>query len=198
MSEYERIDADSLQSLLERHSPNVRRAIEADFPKRLQGLLSPDDVMQETYTDAFLALKNLSARDASSFERWLMSIARRNLVDAIRALEADKRGGGAPTKRIDDASYDVFLDALFAESATTPSAAASRAESVVLLKQAIARLPEEYRTVIELCDLAQTPLQQVATKLGRSPGAVFMLRSRACRALRDALGSSSQFLPIRA
>lgn len=194
----QRLDADALQALLERHGPTVRRAIEADFPQRWQALITPDDVMQESYTDAFLALKSLSPSDAEHFERWLMSIARRNLIDAIRCLEANKRGGDARPVPLDGSSYDALFDALGAESGTTPSAAAAREEAIAALKVAIARLPDDYRTVIDLCDISQTPPVQVAARLERSLGAVFMLRSRAHRALRDALGSGSRFFSIHA
>jgi DNA-directed RNA polymerase specialized sigma24 family protein len=48
--------------------------------------------------------------------------------------------------------------------------------------------------VIELYDLQERHIEEVAQSLGRSVGATYMLRTRAHRALAEALGSPSMFL----
>ena len=77
---------------------------------------------------------------------------------------------------------------------TTPSGAAARAEGAARLKRAIGQLPEPYRRVVELFDLEERPMDEVAAALGRSPGAGYMLRARAHRHLADLLGTASGFL----
>jgi DNA-directed RNA polymerase specialized sigma24 family protein len=49
--------------------------------------------MQQTYTDAILDIHQLLACTEEAFAAWLHTLARRNLFDAIRLLEAEKRGG---------------------------------------------------------------------------------------------------------
>jgi len=187
-------DADALAELFERFGPAVRAALAAEIPHRWQSVISADDVMQETYTDAFLGLSQFTPRGPGSFAAWLTTVARRNLLDALRMLEADKRGG---RRRIQGQGAEESLLALhdrLASTRSTPSRHASQKEAVAFLRSAIEQLPPKYRTVVEMYDLEGKPVTEVAAALGRSPGAVFMLRSRAHRMLAANLGAASKFL----
>jgi RNA polymerase sigma-70 factor (ECF subfamily) len=187
-------NTDALAALFERFGPAVRAALAAEIPSRYQALVSVDDIMQETYTDAFLGFSQFTPRGPGSFAAWLTTVARRNLLDVLRMLEADKRGG---RRRIHDQSAEESLLALhdhLASTRSTPSRHASRKEAVAFLRCAIGQLPPKYRTVVEMYDLEGKPVTEVAAALGRSPGAVFMLRSRAHRMLAANLGTASRFL----
>ena len=61
-----------------------------------------------------------------------------------------------------------------------------RAERQALLK-ALDSLPEEWRTVLTLCDLEEVSHAQAAEALGKSTAATKSLLYRARRALRDRL-----------
>ena len=65
-------------------------------------------------------------------------------------------------------------------------AALARAEKAHLLA-ALDALPEEWRTVLTLCDLEDVPHAEAARALGRSTAATKSLLYRARRALRDSL-----------
>ncbi|MCH7813703.1 MAG: sigma-70 family RNA polymerase sigma factor [Planctomycetes bacterium] len=187
-------DTDALSELLSLHGPAVRNRIAGDMPKRWQALLTVDDVMQETYTDAFLDIAGFVPRGDGSFTAWLVTLAKNNLRNAIAALEAEKRGG--QRRRIDLAGSDesfVALYELLGASQTTPSRHAARSEARSVLEHTLARLPEDHRKVVRLYDLEERPIEDVAAALDRRPGAVYMLRARAHRALRDLLGSTSKF-----
>jgi len=58
-------------------------------------------------------------------------------------------------------------------------------------------LPPDYEKVVRLYDLQCKSAVEVAAELGRSEGAVYMLRARAHERLKQELGSSSQFFPER-
>lgn len=184
----------ALTELLERHGPAVRVRFQSQIPKRWQSVLSLDDLMQETYTDAFLDFGEFAPQDDNSFEHWLEAIAKHNLSDALRMLEAEKRGGDR--KRIEMSKTDesfVALYDLLSHSGTTPSRAAAKGEVRTALKQAVEQLPTDYRRVVQLYDLEGAMIGEVSKALDRRPGAVFMLRARAHRALSKLLGSSSNF-----
>lgn len=188
-------DADALSALLERHGPNVRRRIARSIPARWRSLLSDDDVMQQTYADAFRTIDRFTSQGEGSLERWLARLAKCNLQDAIKGLEAEKRGGqrrrvGAPDL---DRSYADLLEQL-PGSWTTPSRSAAKNEARVALDEAIGGLSETYRNVIRLYDLEGRAIEEVAEVMGRSQGAVYMLRARAHDRLRQTLGAASQFL----
>lgn len=190
-------DGEALSALLERHGPAVRRVIAPGIPPRWRSVLSEDDVMQQTYIDAFQDIGRYApgAGGAGTFAAWLTTAARRNLLDAIRMLGAEKRGGGRRAVGLPqgDESYDRLYEQVSTGS-STPSHKAARGEMVSAMKRAIEALPPAYRQVLVLYDLEGRPAAEVGETLGRSPGAVYMLRSRAQRLLAEALGTASRFL----
>jgi RNA polymerase sigma-70 factor, ECF subfamily len=188
-------DASALTDLLEQAGPEIRRKLTPAIPSRWRAVLSAEDVMQETYIDAFLDVYQFQTRGEGSFSAWLMTIAKRNLLDAVRMLEADKRArAGYQVRTAASADGLNDLHEQLAWTRTTPSRHAARSESRALLKRAIEQLPQNYRTVVLLYDLEGKPIKEVAAALGRSPGAVFMLRSRAHRLLSANLGTASLYL----
>ena len=96
-------DREALEELLELHGPVIRRGLVGAIDVRWRSLLSVDDVMQQTYLDAFLGIHRFVPRGVESFGAWLETLAKCNLLDAVRMLTADKRGG----KRVRDSSGGV-------------------------------------------------------------------------------------------
>lgn len=185
----------ALRQLLERHGPAVRKRFSSQIPRRWRALLTIDDLMQETYTDAFLDVGEFADRGDNSFERWLSTIAKHNLLNAIRMLDAEKRGGKRHRIEV-GASDDSFiaLHDLLVGSGTSPSGHAVRKETTGLLTAALDRLPEAYRQVVCMYDLEGASIDSVSQALKRTPGAVFMVRARAHKALVRLLGSRSDYL----
>ena len=188
-------DEKALGDLLELFTPQLRRVIAGKLSSKWQSLLSSEDVLQETSTDAFIDIHQFQPGPGSAFLAWLTTLATRNLYDAIRMLEADKRGGRvrllAPGAR-DDSCGDR-LEAL-PGTATTPSGHAARDESRAALDRAIGKLPDHYRRVIEMYDLEERPLVDVAEAMDRSRGATSIMRHRAIRMLKEIMGTASQYL----
>jgi RNA polymerase sigma-70 factor, ECF subfamily len=188
-------DEDALAELLAQNAAIVRRGLDGKIPRRWQSVLSVEDVMQETYIEAFLDVAHFEPREEGSFTAWLSTLAKRNLVDALRMLEAEKRG--KHRRAVQARPGDDSMGALYTElvcSNSTPSRQAARNEAGNSLLRAITQLPAIYRTVVEMYDLEQRSVDDVARAVGRSPGAVFMLRSRAHRQLGMLMGAASQFL----
>lgn len=188
-------DGEALTELLAQNSGQVRRGLEGKIPRRWQAVLSVEDVMQETYIDAFLDIAHFEPREKGSLAAWLTTLARRNLLDALRMLEAEKRGKHRRAVRV--RASDESVGALYAQlvcSNGTPSREAARSEAGSCLLRAITQLPAMYRAVVEMYDLEQRPVDDVARAVHRSPGAVFMLRSRAHRQLSGLMGAASKFL----
>lgn len=187
----------ALTELFRRHESAVRAAIGARLSTRWQALLSVDDVLQHTYVEAILAIRKFVSRGGHAFGLWIRKLAEHHVIDAIRALEADKRGGAA--HRIESGSPDASLAALLERltglpTQTTPSQGAVRRELHDALDRALARLPEHYRRVVQRYDLEGRPIDEVAAELQRSPGAVHLIRVRAHARLRELLdGISTNF-----
>jgi RNA polymerase sigma-70 factor (ECF subfamily) len=187
-------EQDALVQLLERHGPTIRQGLAGAIPRRWQSQLSLDDVMQQTYTDAFLAIERFEDRGTGSFCAWMATLAERNLVDAMRMLKAEKRGGDrAQVGPV--VGSDSFVGLYeFVTHTTTPSRHAARDEARLALEQAVEQLPATYHQVVRMYDLEEQPIEAVAAALGRTVGAVYMLRARAHDRLGEILGPASDYL----
>ncbi len=190
-------DPEALTSLLRAHGPTVRDRIAPKIGRQWSGLVEPDDVMQVTYLEAFVQFRRITIKDGASFVAWLTRVAENNLKDAVRSFDRAKRPD--PRKRVsgpvNEDSY-VGLVEVLGVTTTTPSRAAARREAVAVMEQALAKLPADYAKVVRLYDLECRPIEDVSRELGRSAGACYMLRARAHDALREAMGTASQFFSV--
>ncbi len=198
-------DESALESLLADAGPAVRTRIASKISSVWKSSLDEDDIMQVTYLEAFLEIERFSLRaggDGSgnggsgrrAFAAWLTQIAENNLRDAIRGLERAKRPN--PKNRVDGGSVrgdDNDLAQIFGMHSLTPSRDAATHEAGNMLEHAIGQLPADYAKVVRLYDLEGKSPEEVASEMGRSAGAVFMLRARAHDRLRRLLGSASRF-----
>jgi RNA polymerase sigma-70 factor (ECF subfamily) len=187
-------DAEALRRLLERYGPQVREAMRGKIDRRWRGVLDEDDIMQVTYLEAFLHIEQLTTHDPTSFAVWLGRIADNVLHDTIRELDRQKRAPPARSVRPSAASdsYIALLTTL-GHTSSTPSHRAAQGETVGLIDGVIRKLPPDYRTVVQLVDLEGRTLAEAAAAMGRSVGAIHMLRARAYNRLRELLGSESKY-----
>ncbi len=187
-------DAAALRPLLEQYGPQVREVIRGKIGRRWQGVLDEDDVMQVTYLEAFLHIEQLVARDPASFTVWLMRIADNVLRDTLKELERQKRAPAAQQVLAVGASDShVALLASLGHTSSTPSQHVARDEAAGIVDGVMRKLPPDYRTVVQLVDLEGRTLAAAAILMGRSTGAVHMLRIRAHHRLRELLGSESRY-----
>lgn len=189
-------DEEALSRLLALLGPRIRDRLR--ISRRWQALVDPDDVMQTTYLEAFLRIGSLRASTLPGLQKWLERIAENNLRDAVRELERAKRPDSRPRAEQGEgeASRAAFLDALVQVSRTASRDAVTR-EAVDLLSDALARLPESYRQIVELYDLQGRDIDELSATLGRSKGALYMLRARAHDRLAELLGPASHLFDRR-
>lgn len=186
---------DALASLLARHGPPVCAAL-AINPK-WQSVVSPEDVMQVTYLEAFLRISDfqISGAPHTAFAAWLRRIADNNLRDAVKEQQRAKRP--QPDMRVtgpNDRSY-VELVELLARDAPggTPSGQVAAREAAAAIEEELTRLPEDYEQVIRLYELRGLSIADTARELNRTEGSIKMLLARARDRLREGLGSRSRF-----
>lgn len=185
-------DDQALGTLLKTCGPLLETHLQGKIPERHQALLTSDDVIQETYHEAFKSLSTFTFRDAGSFLAWLRRVADSTLADAIRMLDAQKRGGG--WNRLTPMNPDDSISRLFeALTQTTVASAAARKENAARLEEAISQLGPVYQAVVRGFDLHSREMESVAAELGRTVGAAYMIRARAHSKLRELLGSSGRY-----
>jgi RNA polymerase sigma factor (sigma-70 family) len=184
-------DENALVALLQAHAPRLRRYVEPRIPKRFRAVIGVDDVLQQTYVDAYRDVGRLNPDQEHAFAAWLEVIAEQNLLDAIRMLETKKRGGDrmrAQRAARDDSCRDLIE--LLSGRSSTPTGKVTTREAIRHLDSAVGSLPAVYQAVVEMYDLQGRPIDDVARELERSPGAIFMLRARAHRMLAEIIGST--------
>ncbi|MDM8005421.1 MAG: RNA polymerase sigma factor [Phycisphaerae bacterium] len=188
-------DEKALVELLEQHDAQLRHRLAGKIPERWQSILSEEDVLQQTYCDAFVDIGSLRGRTHAAFVAWLLTLADRNLLDAIRMLETDKRGGN--WHRIEpSADCDTFVTLFeyLGGTSKTPSRQAAREEAKAALEKALRSLPEAHRRVVMMYEIGGRSLEEVAKALDRTTGAAWMMRCRALRRLAEMMGTASKFL----
>lgn len=184
-------DREALVQLLEQHGPATRRVITGKIDARWRSVLDEDDIMQQTYTDAFMGIRRFRPEGPESFARWLATLARHNLLDATKHLRAVKTGGNA---RQVVPSSEESCQRLWEQvscSISTPSVKVARKETERMLADAIAQLPPAYVQVVTQYDLQGRPVEEIAASLGCSVGAIYMRRSRAHQLLSELLSDAS-------
>jgi RNA polymerase sigma factor (sigma-70 family) len=185
-------DADALASLLEELGPRVRETLRGRIDARWKSVLTEDDIMQETYTEAFLGIQRFqiqASEPIAGFAKWLSTIANHNLLDAVKALKSAKAGG--QWQRIQpaadpDGSYANLYEHL-GFTTTTPSRVAAGREARLALESQLKLLPDAFQDVLRWYDLDGQDAATVAEKMNCSIGAMYMRRSRAQDLLRDLL-----------
>ncbi|MEZ6016897.1 MAG: sigma-70 family RNA polymerase sigma factor [Planctomycetota bacterium] len=179
-------DDGALEELLREVDADLRARV--SIHPRWARSLEVDDVMQVSYLEAFLRIGSLRERSRGGFRAWMARLVDHNLRDALKGLERDKRPDPRRRATHGDAGESArTLLARISDGTETAGGAAVRAESVARLHAAIAALPATYRAVVEALDLAERDVGEVATELGRSRGAVHLLRSRAHLRLAELL-----------
>lgn len=185
-------DSAALAELLQTHTPTLYAELLSRIPDRLRALLAVEDVLQETYTDVFLSIRGFVSRGDGAFIAWFRKLAQNNLLEAIRALDAEKRGGGRRPASFGvggDAQTDLISSLLPAATQTTPSQHASRQETRASLEAALAELPMHYRLAVQRYDLEGRTIDETASELACSPGGVHLIRHRAFKQLRKLLAN---------
>lgn len=187
-------DARALADVLTRDGSIARGALHDAIPAKWQSVLSMDDVMQQAYAEAVVSIGRFENRGEGSFAAWLTQLARCTLIDAVRMLEADKRGGDR--KRIQASREDSCsnLFDMLCQTMGTPSRYAAKHEAARAVLHAVEQLPPPQRQVVEMYDLGGKPVSEVAAALGRSEGAVYLLRVRAHRRLAELMGAPADYL----
>lgn len=185
-------DAAALQSLLECSREFVRLMLRCRCRGQLRARLDSSDLVQETMLRAAQNIAQFEGSQEEEWRAWLSRIGEREVVHQLRHhIGAAKRAASRerPLPNADPSSItgSQRLDRWLAKTQSSPSAAAMRKERALLLAEALARLPEDYREVLILRNLEGHDFAEIAERLGRKSGAVRVLWVRALKKLRELL-----------
>jgi RNA polymerase sigma-70 factor (ECF subfamily) len=181
-----RRDAEVLDRLLESYRNYLRLLARTGISDGLRGKADPSDVVQEALLKAHQHFAQFRGQTEAELAAWLRQILARNLADLVRHY---CRAEARQVTR--ERSLEVLLDEssenlgrLLVANGSSPSAAAQRREMSVVLADALAELSADYREVLVLRSIEERDWDEVAQRLGRTPGAVRLLWARALKRLR--------------
>ena len=144
----------------------------------LMNLADSEEVAQES---VLKALRNICRfRGEAKFSTWLIQIT---INEAKRRLRKDHRSLDEPQTT----NGDEYFPRDFTDWREIPSEALERKELRKALEQALACLPQKYREVFTLRDIAHLSIDETARVLGLTLGSVKSRLLRARLQMRDAL-----------
>jgi RNA polymerase sigma-70 factor (ECF subfamily) len=183
------------EQLFDRYQPYLQVLARAQLGRRLRGKCDPSDVVQMTLLEAHRDFAAFQGGCEAELLAWLRRILAHNLFNEARRFAAQQRDCAREVSidqvRAGVEHSSVLLGRTLAADTPSPSQAASQRESAVRLAAALARLPDDYQTVLMLRVFEELPAEEVADRMGRSAGAVRMLQMRALAALREQMGGET-------
>ena len=161
----------------------------AQMRSLLRGRVDSSDVVQQTLLEAQRHADQFRGTTSGEQAAWLRQILARQLANLARHHQCDRRDvrRECSLEQAVEQSSDRLEAWLVAEQ-SSPSERAQRNEQLFALASALASLPEAQREAVEMRYLQDLSLNEIATRMGRTPGAVAGLLHRGLDALRLHLG----------
>jgi RNA polymerase sigma-70 factor, ECF subfamily len=181
-------DSAALGQLFELYRNYLRLIARPMIDNALKLKLDASDLVQDTFLKAHRQFADFAGRDEPELMAWLRRILVRTLADQAKY----HRSRGRNMRR--QVSLEALLEQAggaanqaLADSLPSPSSLAVRRERAVLLADALEKLPADYREVFVLRNIDHIPFNEIAARLGRSPGATRVLWTRAMQRLHEIL-----------
>lgn len=185
-------NAAQLGQLLENYRHYLHLLARLEIGRNLQAKLDASDLVQDTLLEAHRNFQRFRGGCESQFVCWLRQIMAASMSNLLRRY-LGTQGRDVRLERdlavhLDQSSQ--LLDRGLVDPASSPSQQAARREQAVVLADALAQLPDDYREVIILRNLESLCFAEVAGRMGRSVDSVEKLWMRALVRLRQVMGAA--------
>lgn len=168
-------DRKAFESLLEACRAELEKYARARIGEHLRSRVEIDDVLQETFTRAWESIGRVQWTGQDTFLRWLKGIARHVILQQAERAKPSEL---------------IYLAEEPCADEPSPSRSLRREERFARLKEAVDRLPPEYREAVFLVRLKGLEIKEAAGRMGRTPKAVTHLLSRGLKKLRELLADT--------
>ena len=185
----------ALGQVLELYRDYLTLLARLQISRRLQSKVDASDLVQETFLQAHTHFPSFRGSTEGELVAWLRQILATTLANLVRhycgTQRRDVRLERDLAAELDESSR--VLDQALVAKHSSPSQRAARREQAVLLANALARLPAEYREVIILRHLEGLKFADVARRMGRTVDRVKKMWTPALAELRSALNPDPPF-----
>jgi RNA polymerase sigma-70 factor (ECF subfamily) len=165
--------------LFEKYQKRLALLIYYKLSREMRRLADAEDVLQETFLEAFRDIKRFRYEKPGGFLSWLSRIADHVIADAARFHGRQKRL--AEIVRFRSVGTPDGPEPV---DSATPSRLLAEKEGLQALIQKLDSLPEDYRRAILLAKVEGLSNAEMAEQLGRSREAAALLLHRAIKRFR--------------
>jgi RNA polymerase sigma-70 factor, ECF subfamily len=191
-------DSRAVQDLLARHRDRLKRMVHLRLSRRLLGRVDDSDVVQEALVSISARLHEYTADPKLPFYLWLRhltglklaEIHRRHLGTQLRDADREVTLHRGALPEADSMSLAAHL----LGQLTTPSQAAIKAETRLIVQEALNNMDPTDREVLALKHFEQLSTSEIAEVLGMSKAGAGSRYLRAIKRLREILSQIPGFL----
>ncbi len=149
--------------------------------------VSVEDIWQETLWMAWRDRQQHEWVNLTKYRGWLLGIARNRVLEVVRNIGRQKRGGLVRTQQMSSLGGPESVAGYLPPQSTTPSRVASNLERARCLERALLAVDEPLREVVRLRLFEERTSQESATELGIPLSTAKDRFLRGTRQYRDAL-----------
>ena len=175
--------------LLESYRPYLELLARIELGRRLQTKVDAADLVQETFLEAHRNFGLFRGRSEPEFTSWLREILAGRIGNLVRhylgTQGRDLRREQGWNVNLDESSR--VIDRGFFALQSTPSQHVAAREQGVLLADALAKLPVDYREVVVLRHFEELTFPEVARRMERTVDSVQKLWVRALATLKQTM-----------
>ena len=168
-------DAPDADRPLEQYRAYLLILARAQTPRQLLNKFDASDLVQETLLKAHRQSEQFQGRSEGERVAWLRAILANALAEAVRRFSGPQRNVDLE-KSLQETSWR--LEQWLADSGTSPEGQLEHGEQLLRLAEALARLPEDQRTALELRHLKGCSVPEIARLQGRSSASIAGLLRR--------------------
>ncbi|MDD5055811.1 MAG: sigma-70 family RNA polymerase sigma factor [Candidatus Peribacteraceae bacterium] len=168
-------DTDAFGKIYDAFLTPIYRYVVFRFPQELA-----EDLVADVFVKAWEKLHTYRQRSGIPFSAWLFRIARYSIIDAYRAT----RGFAELSEEMVDEDRE-----------NDPQLRTERGLSISMVRDALKKLPKDYRDVLLLHFIAGLGHHEIGSALGMTEGYVRILKFRGLKKLEQLLPLQPQDIP---